>query len=1000
MWRGAHGPGSASAPGDDPALHVCAAAGAALALMVVASGLPAQGAIVLLLGFLSFAFVWLILDWRSAPTRAELLELQARLTPAPSRETSHHNANNFNRLLALPPQPRGQEPIIDASTSQTQLELMTQQLAQVAGVAAAISREPTFRRASSACADTSAPSRGVSLLHSCCVAASAPGSGCGDQTDFPEPIPNVSHNEYYAALQEASGIPLEDCLDDMQAEAPTLQGCRRSPRGSHEWVFGSSAYFADESEGASPAVLRNHGPDTSSFSTSPCLGAENDEIALRLVQSLAALEEREEAIMRREELLDSRNVAEAAWLDLQGTGKRAALARESFARKAAEAAAQAAREAAEVAEKAAAEKETAASEARARETAEREAARQLHLEMESRSHELAALREAAAREATAREAAERRADEAEREKERQAQRAEDAEKAAAATASRKTTSSSSPSSPVTGTSSVESFRDKDRAEASSEARLSFFEAVEAYTTYQGYQAVREVGRGTAGRAVLLQSESTGDRVVGKVLLLDELRESDSLRKVAANDSTAPRSPTVRHTPPRLALRQVEQEISMLTKIKHTHVIDYIATFQVPDPGICVLMEYAAGGDLAKVIRSAQRDFRALGGRGGWRANPASVLSSVQIATWLSQLTAALRHIHSMKIIHRDLAPKNVLLTDDLQVKLSDFGLSFQLGQSTALTTSVVGTPYCELGWASNPESADQRRTCRLRVVYVLWSDMAPELLKHESYGKAVDLWSLGVVAYELLSLHRPFGGRSMEELVDNVLAYTVSEPASRALQESSHPPYLKELVTKPEVRGPRIPRSTRLPPKVSAARKMSPCSLPAQALLNLDPDRRMSLATVARLLEAGRAKHAPSSPKNVKASRPPPPQHWTANSRATSSKDRAADDIQNGAETIRAEPMAPAPPSPAPPEKGPASSSCRHRAWKTQKEPMWVDTLRRTLSSSSPAALPNDSWQPTAGPANLSAMRDSGSTGSDTASADEAQSDAAAEDFKPHVKSL
>ena len=158
---------------------------------------------------------------------------------------------------------------------------------------------------------------------------------------------------------------------------------------------------------------------------------------------------------------------------------------------------------------------------------------------------------------------------------------------------------------------------------------------------------------------------------------------------------------------------------MLTKIKHRNVIEYIATplllcsevallavettgirirlrfgilrrhcfralvhlrFQVPDPGIVILMEYATGGDLAKVIREAQlrtliRERRSSGGVSGEsRTAVANRLPSAQVREWLVQLASALQYVHSLRVLHRDLAPKNVLLSGNRECKLSDFGL--------------------------------------------------------------------------------------------------------------------------------------------------------------------------------------------------------------------------------------------------------------------------------------------------------------------------------------
>ena len=57
------------------------------------------------------------------------------------------------------------------------------------------------------------------------------------------------------------------------------------------------------------------------------------------------------------------------------------------------------------------------------------------------------------------------------------------------------------------------------------------------------------------------------------------------------------------------------------------------------------------------------------------------------------MAGGLRHIHAMRVLHRDLSPKNVLLTADLRCKISDFGLSFEMSSEEQLATTFVGTPY-------------------------------------------------------------------------------------------------------------------------------------------------------------------------------------------------------------------------------------------------------------------------------------------------------------------
>ena len=96
-----------------------------------------------------------------------------------------------------------------------------------------------------------------------------------------------------------------------------------------------------------------------------------------------------------------------------------------------------------------------------------------------------------------------------------------------------------------------------------------------------------------------------------------------------------------------------------------------------------------------------------------------------------QLTAALRYLHVDKhIIHRDLAPGNVLISgDQMQIKLADFGLAKRWGtQSASVMKSFVGT--------------------------ILYS--CPEIVQSQPYTEKADIWSLGCIIYELMTFKQPF----------------------------------------------------------------------------------------------------------------------------------------------------------------------------------------------------------------------------------------------------
>ena len=99
---------------------------------------------------------------------------------------------------------------------------------------------------------------------------------------------------------------------------------------------------------------------------------------------------------------------------------------------------------------------------------------------------------------------------------------------------------------------------------------------------------------------------------------------------------------------------------------------------------------------------------------------------------------ALNHIHFHDIVHRDIKPDNVMISDDLTVKILDFGLANVCHEREDLTT-VIGTPY-----------------------YV-----APEVLRGH-YSEECDMWSVGVVLFILLSSRLPFMGDTPEDLLTKV----------------------------------------------------------------------------------------------------------------------------------------------------------------------------------------------------------------------------------------
>lgn len=166
------------------------------------------------------------------------------------------------------------------------------------------------------------------------------------------------------------------------------------------------------------------------------------------------------------------------------------------------------------------------------------------------------------------------------------------------------------------------------------------------------------------------------------------------------------------------------EIEILARLDHPNIVRIIETFETST--LCFLvMEYCEGGELFSVICAKK------------------TLTEVEAAEYVRQLLSAIDYCHEARICHRDLKPENILLSykkGSLDIKLADFGLA-QVYSEEELMHNISGTPY-----------------------YI-----APEMLAGE-YNHLVDMWSLGVILYIMLSGCPPFNGKNNEEILVRVYA--------------------------------------------------------------------------------------------------------------------------------------------------------------------------------------------------------------------------------------
>ena len=148
----------------------------------------------------------------------------------------------------------------------------------------------------------------------------------------------------------------------------------------------------------------------------------------------------------------------------------------------------------------------------------------------------------------------------------------------------------------------------------------------------------------------------------------------------------------------------QQEVEVLRTLDHPGIVRYREHF-LHGESLCVVMTYCEGGDLAAIIKR--------------RAKKEDHFTEAEVLDWFVQLVMALHHVHSKKILHRDLKTQNIFITKNL-VKLGDFGIAKVMHGKFAQT--IVGGTPCY---------------------------MAPELLYKERYNTKSDIWSLGCLIWEL-----------------------------------------------------------------------------------------------------------------------------------------------------------------------------------------------------------------------------------------------------------
>eukprot|EP00199_Chlamydomonas_sp_CCMP681_P007006 CAMPEP_0119109734 /NCGR_PEP_ID=MMETSP1180-20130426/22781_1 /TAXON_ID=3052 ORGANISM="Chlamydomonas cf sp, Strain CCMP681" /NCGR_SAMPLE_ID=MMETSP1180 /ASSEMBLY_ACC=CAM_ASM_000741 /LENGTH=302 /DNA_ID=CAMNT_0007095665 /DNA_START=161 /DNA_END=1069 /DNA_ORIENTATION=+ len=240
------------------------------------------------------------------------------------------------------------------------------------------------------------------------------------------------------------------------------------------------------------------------------------------------------------------------------------------------------------------------------------------------------------------------------------------------------------------------------------------------TCLADYQVQGLIGRGKYSQVFAAIHTATGCPV--------------ALKKVAIFDMMEPQ-----------ARSDCLKEVKILQNLEHPNIVKCFNSF-IQDNDLIIVMEWAQSGDLQHLLRE--------------RVVTGVPFPYDQVWIMFSQICHALHHMHTRRMMHRDLKPGNIFVAQDGALKLGDLGLSRYFSSRTLQAMTTVGTPYY----------------------------MSPECIKGQPYDFSSDIWSLGCMLYELIALRNPFfkENQSIYMLGKNISSCTYAslpETVPQALRE-------------------------------------------------------------------------------------------------------------------------------------------------------------------------------------------------------------------------
>ncbi|KAL4460421.1 hypothetical protein ABPG74_000172 [Tetrahymena malaccensis] len=186
-----------------------------------------------------------------------------------------------------------------------------------------------------------------------------------------------------------------------------------------------------------------------------------------------------------------------------------------------------------------------------------------------------------------------------------------------------------------------------------------------------------------------------------------------------------------------AWKMLCSEVKIMKKLKHPHVVRLLDVFQTKN-NTYIITEFCNQGDLRTYLKKKKS------------------LTEREAITVISQIMSGLQELANNGIIHRDLKPANILIHDDV-FKITDFGFAKKLdSMEDQLMDSLVGTPLY----------------------------MAPQILNKQQYTSKCDVWSVGLILYELLFGRTPWPAVNVVDLVQKMCTVPLQFPKDQSISQA------------------------------------------------------------------------------------------------------------------------------------------------------------------------------------------------------------------------